>query len=880
MTQMEKLANRTDRKLREHGWATISRHLERGEPNAIGIEDLCYYICHSSTNLRANKKDHITDYCNSLTSHKKKAEQACKNRCDKIVNDSSSSLQREDAATYNKIRIHNNSLAHSIATAKAQSQRLVELSQITNTVVVDVDTRILNLEDLLNKVEKAKSGIPVEPASDEKMATLIAKIEKQEERIKTLEEAADGNGSCLASVDRADLGNVKSKGPLPDNVESTAPAYCQPISPKPHTNSMLNTLSYPPHQCMSRVQIRNALMASLTGWLLSYTVRDGQYFYHISTNSGTDIFAFHSEIIEVKEFGDPNNFLYGYNPTRNMSIFETPAAQQNTNSATAGSPVRHQGFVPQSPVQHQAAANSSIMSPAPKSKSLLFPLVNPSDIGREDDYSLNGTDDDKSVRDRKYTQRPMLNHEYSHPIGTAITRVREDKVEELHSSMKVVLSDTDSIRAFYDELRRRLKPQNIHLREWSSLAPAIDVLDMQPNQCANYQNVRVVMSRAIFNLLDSNKETLITDLYMSGELSMYDEQSDGFGFITYMVSQSHQKYRHQVVQPSISATLTIPTFEDHLTIHEFCSNVKNFLENGLAPDHFTPFAAVQYVLEKLRLDSRFTTGCAYLQTEVTLHNNKTGYAPPHLQLQLLPRTILNQYEPAIKSELSKPRRMGARRVEFDTQDSGLVAHRAYTRSDARESGNNENPRVSYQKKSYSNQRGGHDKKPYGKRNDNDSYSNRRPFNKERPFNKDQNARGADIPYKACPCCGKPGHEECDCRQKGSFVHLSQWYEMLSKSQRQDIIKEMNKNSRATHERYKAAYGKRNAVRKRLNRVHTDFADHDNLEINIEKEIVLQACRAQIPDLDFGSLDQEFIDDVEPYLEFDPDVDSAEYISQE
>ena len=199
----------------------------------IGIEDLCYYISHSSTNLRANKKDHITDYCNSLTSHKKKAEQACKNKCDKIVDNSSSSLQREDAATYNKIRIHNNSLAHSIATA------------------VDVDARILNLEDLLNKVEKAKSGIPVEPASDEKMATLIAKIEKQEERIKTLEEAADGNGSCLASVDRADLGNVKSKGPLPDNVASTAPAYCQFISPKPHDNSMLNTLQYPPHQCMS-----------------------------------------------------------------------------------------------------------------------------------------------------------------------------------------------------------------------------------------------------------------------------------------------------------------------------------------------------------------------------------------------------------------------------------------------------------------------------------------------------------------------------------------------------------------------------------------------------------------------------------------------------
>ena len=139
--------------------------------------------------------------------------------------------------------------------------------------------------------------------------------------------------------------------------------------------------------------------------------------------------------------------------------------------------------------------------------------------------------------------------------------------------------------------------------------------------------------------------------------------------------------------------------------------------------------------------------------------------------------------------------------------------------------------------------------------------------------------GKNIPFKQCPCCGKAGHDECDCRQKGSFVKLSQWYELLSKSQRQEIIADMTKNARATHERYKEAYGKRNAVRKRLNRVETDAEMYDDINIDVEKDIVLKACRAHMPDLDFGSLDPNLDDDTEPYLDFDPDTDSTEYESR-
>ena len=872
LSQMEKLANRDDRNLRKSGWTTITRHLERGDPDSVGIEDLCFYICHASKNLRSNKREHVNDFNTTLTNQRKKAEQNFRTKCDNISNESSQSLAKEDEAIFNKIRINRNSLNESIDTAKAQITRLVELSRITNTVADDIDTRI---DSLCKQTEDAENAYAQRTKnSDVDIKALLERIEKQDERIIALESAPTSNKppECDASDVAPVMDETFQKSNLPDNVESSSEPFCGLVTPK-HQDSMLNILAHPPYQCMSRVQIRHPLLRSVTGWLLSYTVQNGTYFYHISTMGGTDLFAYHSDIVEVKEAGEQNNFLYGYNPTRNMEIFNTTAALQHAPADIQNSPLRTSMISPNA--QHPASIGKLQLPTGTASPSRPLPprLFNAED-SQEDDVDSQTADDDRSVKNQRYHQRPLLSNEFSYPIGTAVTKIREDKIEALHKTIKAVLSDTASIRLFYDDLRRRLKAQNVPLREWNQLAPGIDILDIVPKQCINYQQVRPVMSRAIFNLLDANKDTLITDLFMRGELSMYDENSDGFGFLAYMVSQNHPKFRHQVVQPSISASLKIPTFDDNLTLHVFCSNVKDYLENGLAPEHFTPFAAVQYVLEALRTDTRFATGCAYLQTEVNQHNNKTGYAPPHLRLSHLPRTILDRYEPAMKSELSKPRRMAlpsARRVEFDDHSDDELVVNAFTRSQSREGGYNKDR--SNTRSNFSGGRGnGHrTNSGRGRGGGRGNYNQR---NSDAPP-----GDGKNIPFKQCPCCGKAGHDECDCRQKGSFVKLSQWYELLSKSQRQEIIADMTKNARATHERYKEAYGKRNAVRKRLNRVETDAEMYEDINIDVEKDIVLKACRAHMPDLDFGSLDPNLDDDTEPYLDFDPDTDSTEYESR-
>ena len=58
LVQMESLVAHDDCNLSAKGWATINRVLQHGDPTAVGIEDLCYYISHSCENLKASKKVH------------------------------------------------------------------------------------------------------------------------------------------------------------------------------------------------------------------------------------------------------------------------------------------------------------------------------------------------------------------------------------------------------------------------------------------------------------------------------------------------------------------------------------------------------------------------------------------------------------------------------------------------------------------------------------------------------------------------------------------------------------------------------------------------------------------------------------------------------
>ena len=183
-------------------------------------------------------------------------------------------------------------------------------------------------------------------------------------------------------------------------------------------------------------------------------------------------------------------------------------------------------------------------------------------------------------------------------------------------------------------------------------------------------------------------------------------------------------------------------------------------------------------------------------------------------------------------------------VSFDEIEDALVAHRMNTRSktaNTRYQGNQKSGQNDRTNARNTDQR----QNRYSARNDNKSQSE------------------TDLPFVQCTACGGAGHEEPDCRKKLSYLRLSEWVRLLTPAQRKQFASELDRNARATHEKYKKAYKNRQEIRTKINRLNVDGE---------ARVALLSVFRAQLPDLDFGSLDPDFVDELEPCLDFDPDND--------
>ena len=599
-------------------------------------------------------------------------------------------------------------------------------------------------------------------------------------------------------------------------------------------------------------------MKSIQAYIMNVTQFEGRNLYHAQTGGQTNIYVRLEEILSVEKEGDRNMFKHGYDPTRSMEVFH--AYINRIKTTPASTPTRKAQSTPHKSPRF-ASGTKLNADGSSHQRRYQFGAVNPHDVDNDD------------MDDNFYRNRPLAEYEYIYPSGTAPKRVAEEKVEAIHDSLRVNLSEETKIQPFYEDLRRRLKSQNIPLREWSSLKPEIDILDIPEDQCTNYTSAKIVMSRALFNLLDANKETLITDMYMKGELHMYSTSSDGFGFVKFMVSQAHPNFRHELSQPSIAATLEPPKFPDTVTLYDFCRDVQEYVSEGRAPNHFTPLAAAQFVAETLRTDTRFNRGRIALEQEIATINNSTGFVPDRLTINRLPRLILAAYEPVMRRELSKPKRTGASfnatRFEFPSlseindhntqfqEQLDLTANRVNTRSDTRGRDQGSN---------FQRNQGGAQR--YPDRNQQQRSNGTKPgysprFNDQQNRNKNRETGGSDIPFIQCGACGGPGHTEKQCNLKDKFIRLNEWYSMLSPANRKEMSTELDKNARATHERYKKAYRSRGEVRKRVNTANID---------EVSRDLLLCAYRGQISDLDYGTLDPDLVDDDEPFLNFDPDVE--------
>ena len=834
-SEKQKLLDRKDLNYRNNGgWNRINRIVQKGDTSLISIEDLAYFINRAPKAMKQAKTEQFAFFDAGVQTRTISAESKLRKSCETIVDTALTTLNKEDGMVFNKIRLNRTQLDKEITTSKEQIAKQIKVNETSHAIVADLETRLGNhgklqriCENLVTKMENLEK-------TNKDLTQRLIKLETE-------------SASATPSVATFELGDDETskaniqdlKDAVPDGVPSKR--IPKEESTNPFEKQTEKTIPYG-----SRVILKSGIMKATTAYIMNVTQTDGRNLYQAQTGGHTNIFVRREEILEVEQEGDANMFRYGYDPTRSMAVF-----QQHVDSlkSSHNTPKRKK-----STGHHTTPRFSSVTKNntdgSIKQRRYPFASVNPIDV------------DDDDLDDEGYF-RPLAEYEYIYPAGTAPKKIAEDKIEQVHENLRVNLSDESKIQGFYEDLRRRLKSLNIPLRDWNSLKPGIDILDLPANECQNYNQVKVVMSRAIFNLLDANKETLITDMYMKGELDMYDKASDGFGFLNFMVSQIHPNFRHELSQPSIAATLEPPKFRDTATLYEFCKDIQDYISEGRAPNHFTPLAAAQFVAEALRVDTRFNKGRIALEQEIATVNNSTGFVPEKLSIQRLPRLILSVYEPSMKRILSKAKREGvifnATRMEFchpvgdpnfypeDSEDMDLTINRVNTRSMNRERSQGPSPKP-YQKKPYDNQQSG-DRRSYK------NYSNDR-----------NNSTIPDIAFIQCTACGGPGHIWKNCTMKDKFIRLNEWYAQLSPSQRKEMSVQLDKNARATHERYKQAYAKRREVRKRINKA--------SVESN-QREVLLSAYRSQIDDLDYGTLDPDLVDEDEPFLSFDPEVEKLD-----
>ena len=170
-------------------------------------------------------------------------------------------------------------------------------------------------------------------------------------------------------------------------------------------------------------------------------------------------------------------FQHGYDPTQSMTEFHkhitslkkvaTPKRKKSSGATTGKSPSFSTG--------EKVNSDGKV-----RSRRYQFGAVNPHDVDTDD------LDEDD------YYQRPLADYEYIFPAGTAPKKIVKDKFEAVHESLRTNLSSESTIQSFYEDLWKRLKPKNIPLRDWNSLQPGKDVLDLVEDRCQNYANVKPV----------------------------------------------------------------------------------------------------------------------------------------------------------------------------------------------------------------------------------------------------------------------------------------------------------------------------------------------------------------------------------------------------
>ena len=396
------------------------------------------------------------------------------------------------------------------------------------------------------------------------------------------------------------------------------------------------------------------------------------------------------------------------------------------------------------------------------------------------------------------------------------------------------------------------------------------LLDIDPHNCENYANDKVVMSRFLFLFFFNGWDIMFdSNSYARNSLINYETEQNGLGFLEDLIRDSHPELRTDVHRSSITDAFTLPTFTEDISVWQYINQMQiHFKEvNKTTPQ----INILRLIHDQLKLDSRFKTASEHLQDKISKYKSGNGFVPPEYRLNKIARTIMDQYSLREWEKLSEPRQKTIRAVEINvsrmstrsTSGKGYQGQQYRQTPSAPTDDNNYIDRQPSQKML----------SEYGADNSTTAKEKTVKFQKPPPSN------------KLCKGCFTYGHDVEDCTKTGAAISISQFLCTCTPERKQQILEAYKQNQKEAHERYINAYQRQRKLKQHIKSIEYDLQfDEQNQRwkdlsaqelhsLDTSKIACVVDAKKENFDIDFGLLDANYEDLTKPQLEFNPDTDN-------
>jgi hypothetical protein len=350
-----------------------------------------------------------------------------------------------------------------------------------------------------------------------------------------------------------------------------------------------------------------------------------------------------------------------------------------------------------------------------------------------------------------------FHNEYKHRTVEQhyITKYAKDWNIRLHSSKQ-------NTEPFYKDLKTHLTQYNVLLLDYHDITRSKGIEFINSTNCDNYENAKAAMSRALYVMFLTNKDTMFTSKYHKDLLLNYEDEENGLAFLKELISPHHLALK---LKSETEGTTNQPDFTEGQTIFEYIRSYKRWVreeKQAKIPREYSDMDNAANIRKQMEKHEKYSIPTEHLKNELTKVENKQKEFPQNLKLNNIALTLFNKIPPEERFE-----------DDNDTAHQGVTINKVATRSQRTSNYNKDK-----------HQGNGHDKKynRYNKASDNSNASNHQSAG-------DTETRRSFDPTKKCKLCGMYGHDGLKgdgCDATATHMNVTKAVDTLTYTQKKSI----------------------------------------------------------------------------------------------